>query len=119
MSKPGRTGISRIIHAAGYSWQGFCFAWKNEAAFRQELTLCLILVPVALWLAGSGVEAALMIGSLCVVVLAEVVNSAIEAVVDHFDEQDPLFGAAKDLGSAAVFVAITMVVIVWALVLLY
>jgi len=119
MSKPRRTGLIRIVHAAGYSWQGFKFAWKNEAAFRQELTAAIILIPLALWLADTGVEAALLISALGIVVLAEIVNSAIEAVVDRFDEEHSLFGAAKDMGSAAVFVALTIVVTVWGLVLVY
>ncbi len=119
MPKPGKTGLTRIIHAAGYSWKGFQFAWINEAAFRQELVGALVLVPLALWLAESGVEAALLIGVLGIVVLAEVINSAIEAVVDRFDEAHALFGAAKDLGSAAVFVALTLASIVWGLVLFY
>ncbi len=118
--KPGKKGLARIIDAAGYSWQGFTAAWKNEAAFRQELILCLILVPAAFWFGQSGTDIALMIGSLFIVLIAEILNSAIEAVVDRFgSEQHELSGRAKDMGSAAVFLALANVVITWLLVLIY
>jgi len=117
--KPGKTGLARIIDAAGYSWQGFTAAWKNEAAFREELMLCIILVPAAFWLGQSGTDIALMIGSLFIVLITEILNSAIEAVVDRFgSEHHELSGRAKDMGSAAVFLALTNVIITWILVLI-
>lgn len=119
MGKPGNTGITRIINAAGYSWAGLSAALKHEAAFRQELVLSIILIPAGAWLGHSGVERALLIGSVLLVLIVELVNSAIEAVVDRFgEEQHELSGRAKDMGSAAVFVALVNVIVVWLLVLL-
>jgi diacylglycerol kinase (ATP) len=119
MSKPGNTGITRIINAAGYSWAGLKAAFRHEAAFRQELALCLLLIPLAIWLGETGIERALLIGSLLLVLIVELINSAIEAVVDRFGgEQHELSGRAKDIGSAAVFIALLNVIVVWGLVLL-
>jgi len=118
--KPGKTGIARIIAAGGYSWQGLRAAFKYEAAFRQELLLALILIPMALWLADNGMESALLISSLFVVLIAEIINSAIEAVVDRIgSEHHELAGRAKDMGSAAVFLALTNTAITWILVLFF
>lgn len=118
--KPGKTGIARIIAAGGYSWLGLTAAYKHEAAFRQELWLSIVMLPLALWLAETALEAALMIACLFIVLIAEILNSAIEAVVDRFGlELHELSGRAKDMGSAAVFLALTNVVIVWGLVLFF
>lgn len=118
MSKPGKSGFIRVLHAAGYSWLGFKAAFKHEAAFRQELFLCIVLAPVALWVAHTGMARALLIGSLLVVLMVELLNSAIEAVVDRVSEEHhELAGRAKDIGSAAVFVALLNVVVTWVLVL--
>ena len=114
MGKPGNTGFRRILRATRYSAQGFSHAWRHEAAFRQELTLTLLLVPVAIWLGRSPIETLLLIGICVLVLIVELLNSAIEAVVDRFGgEQHELSGRAKDLGSAAVFVALVLVVAVW------
>lgn len=119
MSKPGNTGLTRILKAAGYSWAGLKSAFRHEAAFRQELALCLMLIPLAIWLGQSGIERALLIGSLLLVIIVELINSAIEAVVDRFGgEQHELSGRAKDIGSAAVFVGLLNVIVVWGLVLI-
>ena len=119
VSKPSKTGIARIIDATGYSWSGLRAAFKYEAAFRQELCLFVVLTPVAFWLGESGVEQALMIGSLLLVLIVELVNSAIEAVVDRFGgELHELSGRAKDIGSAAVMIALLNVIVVWLLVVL-
>ena len=114
MAKPGNTGFSRIVKATGYSWQGFKAAWQYESAFRQESLLCLVLTPIA-FVVGKGVtEIALLILVLGMVLITELINSAIEAIVDRIsDEHHPLAGRAKDLGSAAVFVSLTIVVLVW------
>lgn len=118
--KPGKTGISRIIDAAGYSWLGLQAAFKHEAAFRQELLLMMILLPAAIWLGESALESALMIAVLFMVLIAEILNSAVEAVVDRFGpEHHELAGRAKDMGSAAVFLALANVAFVWILVLLF
>lgn len=116
--KPGATGIVRIINAASYSWRGLRAAWKNEAAFRQESVLAVLLVPVAVYFAGTGMELALLIGSLLLVLVVELLNSAIEAVVDRIGpEFHPLAGQAKDMGSAAVLLALLMAFIIWLAVL--
>ena len=110
--------LRRVWRAAGYSTAGFKTALKNEAAFRQELALFLVLAPLGYWLGRDGVERSLLVGSLMLVLLVELLNSAIEAVVNRVGH-DPheLSGQAKDLGSAAVLVALILVVVVWALVL--
>ncbi len=118
MPKPGKTGIIRVIHAFGYSMQGLGAAFRHEAAFRQELLLCVLLIPVALWLGYDGVERALLIGSLFLVLIVELLNSAVEAVVDRVDNDwNTLSGRAKDIGSAAVFLSLINVAVVWGLVL--
>jgi diacylglycerol kinase (ATP) len=118
MGKPGNTGITRIIKAAGYSWQGLNDAFKHEAAFRQELALCVILIPLGAWLGQDGVERALLIGCLFLVLITELLNSAVEAIVDRVGtEQHKLSGRAKDIGSAAVLLSLLMTAVVWALVL--
>ncbi len=116
--KPGRTGISRIAYAFIYSMQGFRAAIKHEAAFRQELMLTVVLVPVAFWLSTDPVHLMAMLGSLLLVLIVEILNSAIEAVVDRTGEEPhKLSGRAKDMGSAAVFLALMNVVVMWGLVL--
>ncbi len=118
--KPGKTGIARIIDAGGYSLQGLKAAYKHEAAFREEFWLILLLIPVAIYLADNGVKLALMLGSLLLVLIVEILNSAIEAVVDRVgSEHHELSGRAKDMGSAAVFIALFNVAIVWLCVLFY
>jgi len=115
--KPGKTGLARIIDATRYSWLGLSAAVKHEAAFRQELFLCLILIPASFWLGQTAVEYALLIGSLLLILIVEILNSAIEAVVDRFgDEIHELAGRAKDMGSAAVFLALLNAFVIWALI---
>ncbi len=110
----GKTGLRRLINATRYSAQGFKAAWKTEDAFRQESVLAVILIPVAVLLPVSLVYKLLLIGSIILVLIVEVLNSAIEAVVDRFGgEIHPLSGKAKDLGSAAVLLALTFALITW------
>ncbi|MFZ1827872.1 MAG: diacylglycerol kinase [Candidatus Competibacteraceae bacterium] len=112
-------GWRRLVNATGYSWAGLKAAWRNEEAFRQEGLLCATLVPLALWLGDSAVERALLIGSLLLVVIVELLNSGIEAVVDRIGlERHELSGRAKDIGSAAVFVALLNAGLIWLLILL-
>jgi len=114
--KPGRTGLSRIFHATLYSWAGLRAAWKHEAAFRQECTLALIMLPLAFWVGETTEQRVALIIVTVIVVIVEIINSAIEAVVDRIsDERHPLAGRAKDLGSAAVFISLSLVVVVWGL----
>ena len=118
--KPGKTGIARIIDAAGYSMQGLKATYQHEAAFRQELFLLVILLPCAVYLAQNTFESAVLIGSLFMVLVAEILNSAIEAIVDLASpEKHELAGRAKDMGSAAVFLAMLNVAITWLLILVF
>jgi diacylglycerol kinase (ATP) len=117
--KPGKTGIRRILDATGYSLQGLKAAWIHEAAFRQELVLTLVLSICAFLLPVTTLERIMMISSLLLVVIVELINSAIEAVVDRVsDDWHELSGRAKDIGSAAVFVALFLALFVWASILL-
>ena len=114
MAKPGATGVTRIINATGYSMKGLKSAWINEAAFRQELVLVLALMPLAGWLGDSLNEILLLICISWLVVIVEVLNSAVEAEVDRIgSEHHELSGRAKDLGSAAVFIALALNALVW------
>ena len=114
MAKTGATGLTRIINAAGYSWLGFKAAYANEAAFRQELLLVVILAPIAIFYGPSYADKAILISSLIFILLIEILNSALEAVVDRFgDKIHPLSGRAKDMGSAAVFLAFIIAGLVW------
>ena len=115
-----KSGLERIAKAAGYSMAGLKAAYQNEAAIRQELLLCLFLVPLALYFGHTGIARALLLGSVLLVLVVELLNSAIESVVDLVTlEKHPLAGRAKDIGSAAVFVALMNVLVVWGLVIFY
>lgn len=117
MSKPGKTGIARIIDAFGYSMKGFAAVWKYEAAFRQEVVLAIILIPAAFWLAQTHIELILLISSVFWVLMAELANSSVEAVVDRTgSERHELSGRAKDIGSALVFMSLLLLAIVWGIV---
>jgi len=114
----GKTGLRRLLNALVYSVEGFKAAFKHEDAFRQEVFLALVLIPLAVYLGENSIERALMIASVLIVLIVELLNSAIEAAVDHTStEHHTLAKRAKDIGSAAVFVALMIVVCVWALVL--
>ena len=109
------TGLIRIIKAAGYSWKGLRAAWQHEAAFRQEALLALAGVIIACWLDVDAITRVLLIGSVFLIIIVEILNSAIEAVVDRIgSEFHPLAGRAKDMGSAAVLLSILLAVFVWA-----
>jgi len=115
----GARGFRHLGRALGDSLAGFRSALRYEVAFRQELLLFLLLAPAALWLGGGPVEQAILLASLMLVLVAELLNSAIEAAVDRMGEAfHPLAGRAKDLGSAAVLMALLMVAVVWGLVAL-
>lgn len=114
MPKPGKTGLTRIIHAAGYSMQGIRAALKHEAAFRQEMLLAIILIPLAFFITLDIVKLVLLITSPLLVLTVEILNSAIEAVVDRFGEdQHELSGRAKDMGSAAVMFSLIITAVIW------
>ena len=116
--KQNGTGLHRLIRAAHCSMLGLKAAYNHEQAFRQELLLCIVMVPLGIWLGNSGVERALLAGSLLLVLIVELLNSSIEAVVDRVGiEHHELSGRAKDLGSAAVWMALVNVAVIWMLVL--
>lgn len=113
-NKPGRKGLARLIAATGYSMAGLRQAWQHEAAFREECLLLVLLVPAALWLGQTGLERAVLIMSCLLVLITELLNSAVEAVVDLASPGlHPLAARAKDIGSAAVFIALLQVLAVW------
>ncbi|QLQ32539.1 MAG: diacylglycerol kinase [Candidatus Thiothrix singaporensis] len=117
MAYSGNKGLKRIIKAGQYSWQGFRAAYKHEEAFRRGLGL-VIAVPLALWLGDNAVEKSMMIGSVLLLLIVELLNSAVEAVVDRTGlELHKLSGRAKDMGSAAVLLAMLNVLVVWVLML--
>ena len=114
----GKTGFTRLWNALGYSQHGLRAAFKYEEAFRMEVFLAIILIPLALWLPASHLGKALMIGSILLVMIIELLNSSIEATVDRISlEKHDLAKRAKDIGSAAVFVSMMNVLVVWVLVL--
>ncbi|MDV6316429.1 diacylglycerol kinase [Idiomarina sp. HP20-50] len=118
--KPNKTGIERIWYATFNSLRGIKSAWQYEAAFRQEALMCLILVPVAFYVDASMAERLLLLTSLFVLVITELLNSAVEAVVDRVGaELHELSGRAKDLASAAVFFALIFMAVVWTCVLFF
>jgi diacylglycerol kinase (ATP) len=113
----GKTGVQRLWNALGYSLHGFSSAFRHEDAFRQEVLLAAVLIPIAFFIDASGTGTALMIGSVLLVLIVELLNSAIEAAVDRISlDHHRLAKRAKDLGSAAVFLSLVNVAIVWALV---
>lgn len=115
----GKTGLRRLLNATGYTWDGLRAAFKHEDAFRQEVFLALLMIPLALYLGDTGIERALMIAAVLGVLMVELLNSALEAAVDRISlEHHLLIKRAKDMGSAAVMIALLNVVAVWALVLL-
>jgi diacylglycerol kinase (ATP) len=108
------TGLTRIIKAAGYSWKGLKAAWINEAAFRQEGVAAVIAIAIACWLDVDPITRILLIGSVVLVMIVEILNSAIEALVDRVGtDYHELSGRAKDMGSAAVLIAIILAAVTW------
>ena len=114
----GKTGLRRMINATRYSLAGLAAALRHEDAFRQELMLAAVMIPFGLWLGKSGVERALLVGSVLLVLIVELLNSAVEATVDRVSLDDHrLAKRAKDIGSAAVMLSLLNVAVVWLLVL--
>ena len=110
----GTSGLQRILNATGYSLAGFKAAFKNEAAFRQIILINLLLIPLSFFMPVSRVEQVLMIVVCLLAIIVELINSAIEAVVDRVSmEQPPLSKNAKDMGSAAQFVALAIITLTW------
>ncbi len=114
------TGLTHVFKATGYSLQGLKAAYKYESGFRHEIILAIILIPLAFILGKTNVEIALMVGAVLMVFVIELLNSGLEAIVDRVGkEYHELSGRAKDLGSAAVFMAMVTCVIVWGIILLF
>jgi len=117
MSKPGKTGLVRVMDAFGYSMKGLAACWRFEAAFRQEVVMGLLLIPVAFWLARGHIELILLLMTIFLVWMAELANSSVETVVDRTgSEKHELSGRAKDIGSALVFVSLVLLGLVWGIV---
>ncbi|HWZ61950.1 MAG TPA: diacylglycerol kinase [Steroidobacteraceae bacterium] len=112
-------GLTRLLRAFGSSAKGLAGAFRDEAAFRQELAFVACVIPLALWLGHNGIERALLIGPALLILIVELLNSAIEATVDRIGlERHALAGLAKDIGSAAVLMSFVLLIAVWLLVLL-
>lgn len=118
MNKPDRSGMMRIIHATGYSQKGLRAAWQHEEAFRQECILAAILLPLAFWLGENALERIALIIPVFLVVIVELINSAIEAAIDRIStDRHPLSGQAKDIGSAAVMMSLILCALSWGLII--
>ena len=112
--KPGKTGIGRLVDATRYSFQGIAACWKHEAAFRQEALLALILLPFSFFLAANPLQWLMLVTPLFVLLIVELLNSAVENIVDRVgDEHHELSGRAKDMGSAAVFFCLLLTGLTW------
>lgn len=112
------TGFTRLFRAFGVSMKGLAGAFREEAAFRQELALAVVVIPLGLWLGRNGIERALLIAPMFLVLIVELLNSAIEATVDRIgQERHQLSGLAKDIGSAAVLTSLLLLAVIWILVL--
>jgi diacylglycerol kinase (ATP) len=119
VSLKSKSGLKRLWHAARYSLQGLRAAWRHEAAFRQEILLVAVLLPIGFWLGKNGAERALLTGSVLLILVVELLNSGLEAIVDKTSpDVHELAGRAKDMGSAAVFFALLLTAAVWGIVLL-
>lgn len=119
MNKPGRTGLWRILDATRYSQKGLRAAWLHEEAFRQECTLAALMLPLAFWLGNTALERSVLIIPVLLVVIVELINSAIEAAIDRIGpDRHPLSGQAKDIGSAAVFISLLLCATVWGMLII-
>jgi diacylglycerol kinase (ATP) len=118
-SRMKRTGFTRLMASFGNSFKGFRGCFREEAAFRQELALALVIVPLGLYLGATPLERIALVVPMALILIVEILNSAIEAAIDRISaDQHPLSGLAKDLGSAAVMMAFLILAFCWAVVLL-
>ena len=118
MAGSNNLGFKRLINAFGFSMQGFKAAYKHEEAFRQEVFVLVLAIPLGIWLGANAVEVILLIGSVLLLLVVELLNSAVEATVDRFGgEQHELSGRAKDMGSAAVLVMSVVAAMTWLLII--
>ena len=117
MANQNEKGFKRIINACYFSAAGFKAVWTHEEAFRQEVLLFIVTAPLAIWLGRTPIEKLLLIGSVVLVLLVELLNSAIEAIVDRVGlERHELSGRAKDIGSALVFTSLILLALVWGII---
>jgi diacylglycerol kinase (ATP) len=117
LEKDKNRGVQRIVNAFGYTFAGLKAAWIYEEAFRQEIILLALVIPLGIWIGASSTQRAILIGFYLFIPLTELLNSSIEAVVDRMgEEHHVLSGRAKDLGSAAVFLSICITVITWSII---
>lgn len=115
--KPGKTGLARLIDATGYSFRGLRACWRGEAAFRQEVLLCLVLLPASFVIAASPTQWLLLVAPLFLLLIVELLNSAVESVVDRIGpELHTLSGQAKDMGSAAVLLCLLLLALSWSVI---
>jgi diacylglycerol kinase (ATP) len=118
MDRPKLSGVRRLLLAFVNSWKGFKGAFRFEAAFRQEVALSVVLIPLGLWLGKTGIERALLLGAVVIVLIVELLNTGIETVVDRIGlERHELSGLAKDVGSTAVLLSFALLMIIWGFVL--
>jgi diacylglycerol kinase (ATP) len=119
MDRPKLSGMRRLLLAFANSWKGFKGAFAAEEAFRQEVMLSIVLLPLGVWLGKTGIEKALLVGSMLLVLIVELLNTGIETVVDRIGlERHELSGLAKDVGSTAVLLSFAVLIVVWGFVLL-
>ena len=119
MANSEAQGLKRFVNATRYSLAGLKAAWKHEEAFRMEIVAAALMLPLAFWIGTTAVQKGLLVGTCFIVLITELLNSAIEAIVDRIGvEHHELSGRAKDIGSAAVMVSLIMTVIVWGLIIL-
>lgn len=112
--KPRHTGLTHLMHSTRYSWKGLKAAFRNETAFRQEVVIAAVLLPLAWWIADTSISWLMLVGSLFLVLIVELLNSAVENVVDRIGtEHHELSGRAKDIGSAAVMLSLIMAGLTW------
>jgi diacylglycerol kinase (ATP) len=117
--RPKLAGFNRLQLAFVNSWKGFTGAFRAEAAFRQEVVLAIFLIPLGAWLGRTGIEKALLISSMLLVLIVELINTCVEAVVDRIGlERHELSGLAKDVGSTAVLLSFAVLIVIWGFVLL-
>ncbi len=118
MNKEGNIIVRRIVNATRYSLSGLAAAWRHEEAFRLEILASIVMVPASFWIGKNAVEISLLTGTCFIVLITELLNSAIEAIVDRIStEHHELSGRAKDIGSAAVLVSLVMTVLIWGLII--
>ncbi|TVM05229.1 MAG: diacylglycerol kinase [Halomonas sp.] len=114
--KPSQTGLKHLVHSTRYSLKGLRAAFRHEAAFRQEVVLSVVLLPLAWWIADDPISWLMLMGSCLLVLITELLNSAVESVVDRIGpEKHELSGRAKDIGSAAVMLALLLAGLCWGL----